>query len=898
MAATPPPLPSATPLPTSIGIKSEVLLSAARPDLFRSNPFRITGLPVDASANQISRHVEKLRMAEKYGGGAGQRKAAFALDPPPDAEQLRGALQRLHDPEARLVDEFFWFWPHDQDNACDDALSALSQGNEGRAAEIWTQLEAQQSASNVSMHNLAVLAHLKVLDLDRAPRTEDLSTKELSGRTEMWRAAFRRWKVLMDDEAFWSRLTARIQRLDDPRLTTGTSRRMRESLPLALLSINAQLALRAAQAADVAEAKRQLAVMQESGFDANVASDALHRVIEPLRERIKTMCQAAQQDISADAVQGAAATRRLLEQSKSVLTAIDCLLPAGDPLRDGAHDEVALQSLSCQVVFGNKTEDWRTSVELLEQVFPIAVSPSARARIEENLRIVRENKKLGACFFCEEQPKDESAEIKVKLHGNVQTFSTGYNTTRTTWSHGTITVPRCKSCAEAHRQRSKSQGVGFGVTALSLAAYLLALTVISDLVSEGPSLLAYLAGVAATLIIPGMMAGAIGWLRSQGPVQGSSVTAKGRAEKDLLNLSNITPSVKPENSKFAFPAIQERKSAGWKLGEDPPGTVIPTPGAPHRPLLSKWGLIRRQVLAGRNVYIRVWVPMLLVLIATPPLIGLGSGTVGATAFLVQMGLASPSSLFMQLSGELESSKNLMGADGTNESAVAAFIAMRQLLHGSSGIDQPTVISALGKALENTDSRVRVGAAEELAALGSAALGASASLEIAARDQNADVAKAAAAALARVAPDRLVPSLIVQLGHRSLQVRQSAAQQLGNIGGDAKAAVPALITTTRDSDADVRRAATEALRKLVEPGIKKVTGQMKTSTSPAQENKAGRDQKVAEQLAKAQQLWRDGHPEEALQACDAALTLDPNNEEAASLRRNYAQAIAILNGGKQ
>jgi HEAT repeat protein len=951
MAATPSLRPSAAPL-RSVGIKSEVLLRAARPDLFRLNAFRVTGLPVDATAQQVSRRVDKLRMTEKFGGAAGRSRGALPLDPPPDTDRLRMALQRLHDPETRLVDEFFWFWPHDLDDTRDEALSALSQGDEGRAVKVWTEMEARQSVSNVSMHNLAVLAHLKVLDSEQGPRTTELNAKELSGRGDMWRAAFRRWKVLMEDEAFWSRLTARIQRLDDPRLTTGTARRMRESLPLALLSINAQLALRAAQADNVPEAKGQLAVMQGSGFDTEVVSESLHCAIEPLRERIKTMCHGAQQDVSSDSAKGASVTRRLLEQSKPLLAVIDCLLPAGDPLREGAHDEVALQSLSCQVVFGNKTEDWRASVELLEQVLPIAVSASARVRIEENLRIVRENKKMGACFFCEEQPKDKSAEIEVKVHGNVQTFSVGYNTTRTTWNHRTITVPRCKSCAEAHRQRSKSQGVGFGVTVLSLAVYLLALTVISDLVSEGPALLAYLAGVAIALVIPGMMAGAIGWLRMQSPAQSASIAADGKVERSVLSLSGAAHGVKPESAKFAFPAIQERKSAGWKLGGDPPGTIIPSSGPPHQPLLTKWGFLRRQILSGRNVYVRLWAPALLVLLLLPILTGVSMGGVSATSFLLQMGLISPKAAFVRLAGEL---------DGTSESALAAINAMTQALPGS-GIDSATSVPALAKAVGNSDARVSIAAAEYLGRMGSGAQAASSALEKAVQDQREDVATAAtealnrvdpeastrsaitgltstsvqvrrraamrlanigpeakgsvpvllrtledsdadvrnlvSVALTKVAPDMIVPRLIAQLVDASWRIRQNAAQQLGNLGRGAAVALSALRAATRDSDPDVRRAATEALRKVGEPGVKQVMAQMKDSNSPAQVNKAGRDQKVAAQLAKAQQLWRNGQPEEALQACDAALSLDPNSEEAASLRQKYSKAIAILNGGKQ
>ena len=137
----------------ALTVPGSVLLGAASPDLFRLNAFRITGLAVDATASQINRQVEKLRLAEKFGAASQRPRRAFALDPPPDAEQLRAALQRLHDPEVRLVDEFFWFWPHELGNGNGDEALAVpwSRGmTNACAAEIWSQIEAQHSVSNVS----------------------------------------------------------------------------------------------------------------------------------------------------------------------------------------------------------------------------------------------------------------------------------------------------------------------------------------------------------------------------------------------------------------------------------------------------------------------------------------------------------------------------------------------------------------------------------------------------------------------------------------------------------------------------------------------------------------------------------------------------------------------------
>ena len=111
------------------------------------------------------------------------------------------------------------------------------------------------------------------------------------------------------------------------------------------------------------------------------------------------------------------------DSSCPVLASIDYLLAPGDPVRDGAHDEVALKALEALIPFGRETQDWKTFLELLEEARKIAASTSAVSRIEENLTVLRENLRIdrenrlqGICFFCEERPTEKIFEIEVPMH--------------------------------------------------------------------------------------------------------------------------------------------------------------------------------------------------------------------------------------------------------------------------------------------------------------------------------------------------------------------------------------------------------------------------------------------------------------------------------------------------
>ena len=370
-----------------------MLSESVTPDLYYRNGFRVLELPVDATPKDVNRRKQMVEMAATNGvplpPGTGR---CFPLDPAPDEFTVRDAVQRLGDPERRLVDEFFWFWPHEQGQSkSDQGLQHLTQGNHERASEIWSQQEANQSVSHVSTHNLAILHHLLALQWESHVRTSEVNGDERKNIEQLWSRAFRRWQKLLDEECFWSRLTARVREFEDPRLTAGTVRRLRAALPAALLSINARLALQAVELGKKDSAARLVEVIRNSGFPDEAIKDGLRQAVEPVRARIKALCKAAGNSAESDPVHADKACRQLLDNATPLLDGLDCLLPAGDPTRDVAHDDVAEQALICQVAFAKKTQNWKVSAELLELAAVVASSESLSKKLKENLETVKKN---------------------------------------------------------------------------------------------------------------------------------------------------------------------------------------------------------------------------------------------------------------------------------------------------------------------------------------------------------------------------------------------------------------------------------------------------------------------------------------------------------------------------
>ncbi|TYK47016.1 hypothetical protein [Actinomadura decatromicini] len=487
------------------------------PDLYRDNPFRITGLPVDATDRDIRRRAEELRVRARFGDGSWTGSPLLPLDPPPDADAVQRAFQRLRDPLLRLADELFWFWP-----SGGDADEALREGRAADAERLWSEPGPGRPAA-VAAHNLAVLAHARALD------SGDLGE-------ERWKGALRGWRTVLDTGAFWDLVAARARAADDPRVASGTADELRERLPAAVLSVSAALAVRAGQSGAHDEAAAHVRLMRGAGFDAEAVDAALSEAAAPEASRLRSSSDDTLDRASADPETGYGEAVRLAERADPVFAGFAAVLPAGHPVLAGLRDEVADTVMRCVVRYINKTEDWGPAEGVLERAEAMADSPNVKADVAENLRIVRDNLVYGTCWFCGERPSGDGAGVGVAMHGEVKRELTPHYTTRITWRKLTITVPRCADCASAHRSRRAK------VWACALGADAAAFALACALLSAGMGI-----GVLFVVIAVVGLPFAIGYAATS--------TLPAEANRVL----------------HRFPAVQEKFDAGWQLGGKPPG---------------------------------------------------------------------------------------------------------------------------------------------------------------------------------------------------------------------------------------------------------------------------------------------------------------------------------------
>jgi hypothetical protein len=370
----------------------DALLEAATKNLYRNNAFRITGLPVDATPREISRHGDRIKMLEELGGGKIGSAGAFARTPPPTLDEIRAALQRLKDPEKRLVDEFFWFWPEEFGNGQrDPALMALAAGKSATAQQIWAAKEKQPTGGAVAIHNVAVMWHITALESESVHASRDLTEEAYQKLQQYWKSAIKRWTRLANDDTFWALLSGRIQQIDDARLTTGVLRRMRTSLPQALGKVNAELALSHAEAGRLEIARLHVQMLREiTGSPAGMEKTA-EMVLAPAKSSLREVIQRTKLSAEQTPEKADQAVRDLIAMGLPLIGILELFFGKQPHPAKELLDESALACLNCLIAFHKKTGDDKTVVNLLERSLPLAQSDDVRQRVLANIATGKAN---------------------------------------------------------------------------------------------------------------------------------------------------------------------------------------------------------------------------------------------------------------------------------------------------------------------------------------------------------------------------------------------------------------------------------------------------------------------------------------------------------------------------
>ena len=366
------------------------LMAACTLSLYEKNIFRVTELPVDATAKDVSRQAQKQQMLAEMGGDFSSVKAPFALLNPPGEDQIREALARMKTPEDRIVDEFFWFWPEEWGNSKTDlAIQAMQTGDSQKAAEIWRADEKEGSFT--AIHNLAILFHMAAVDWT-VHQLNNVNSKSSHEEVKgYWQRSLERWEKVAKMEEIWDCMKDRVKSLNDEALTTGFIRRMRDELPMALDRVNAEAALAFAKMGDMEWAEYHVRLMNETHQGLDDVNATAELVLEPTRRRVRQYLEAAEEKVKEKRANGAELAMQLLEKCMPSMAIYDLFYGNEAHQRTDLFDEVADCAISLVVPYRNETGDDVRMIKILKLALDFASGASLREKIINNLSVGENN---------------------------------------------------------------------------------------------------------------------------------------------------------------------------------------------------------------------------------------------------------------------------------------------------------------------------------------------------------------------------------------------------------------------------------------------------------------------------------------------------------------------------
>jgi hypothetical protein len=377
---------------------------ALTPDLYRTNLFRVLGLPVTAASREVQRREARRALEAKLGLPTDSHAGgSLSLDPPPTQQEVRAAVARLHTPLERFLAEFFWFWP--LDDGQDPALLAIEEGRLSDAAALWRGESAHADRRAAAQHNLAVFFHLCALDREHglaAAATDAEPPADLDG---LWQKALGHWANAHADPACWEIVCRRAAALNDAKVSPRLVSQIRESLPTGLLHIHARLAFAAAERSNLAEVTRHLRFLKWTRFDATARHAALRHALASWEQQVEEAIDRAKTTWHAAPHRANENVRAMYDDCSRLVSIVDVVIDnIADPfgsmdggafadMRDGLRDRIAEAMFEGQVTFAGKVDDWGESAELLELARKMAAGDALRVLLDDNLSSVREHAK-------------------------------------------------------------------------------------------------------------------------------------------------------------------------------------------------------------------------------------------------------------------------------------------------------------------------------------------------------------------------------------------------------------------------------------------------------------------------------------------------------------------------
>ena len=427
---------------------NDLLIEICTENVYKDNIFHILGLNPDVTAHKIRRRKEDFEIASNMGEDAWKScfKHLLGTHDIPSQREIDDCFSKLEDPEYRIISDFFWFWPLD-DN--DNSVQHVLDGNYEASYKLWREAKAEASNSSksiIAVHNLAVLFHLFAISYehDSLKRNQSLDVNSRNNMLKYWDQCILYWENLADNEDFWDVYESRMRQLDDPRLTGGFIRRFRETFPIVFDNINAHLAIQYAKINKFFEAQRHIEYIKKTMSELDDVDETMRIVLESMERRVRTLISASDSKAKSNPKDSANVVRDLLNNTEEICKIVNTLLPQGDKKRDQIFIDIVDACSKYLIAYGNSTEDWRTCLTLSERLEKLACTESQKDQLKKNIETLKKNIEIDeeehSCCVCHEHT---NRKYTIQLYGNIKR---GLSFGQVTYSRINVDLPCCDRC--------------------------------------------------------------------------------------------------------------------------------------------------------------------------------------------------------------------------------------------------------------------------------------------------------------------------------------------------------------------------------------------------------------------------------------------------------------------
>ena len=194
-------------------------------DMYQKNFFLIFQMNPDATTKEIQKRYQQINIALQLGMDIPNGEMKWNGFPVKEFDQITilDLFEKIKQPEINLFHQLFWFWQIDEKSIF---LKKFSDGYHKSIIEYWDQ--EKRNDNYVAYHNLLIFEHIKLLHKCKISKKHD--DEDLEEIYLEWNKLYSDWIELLDHADLWDKINNIIRRIDDVRLKTNYSKKLRRKI--------------------------------------------------------------------------------------------------------------------------------------------------------------------------------------------------------------------------------------------------------------------------------------------------------------------------------------------------------------------------------------------------------------------------------------------------------------------------------------------------------------------------------------------------------------------------------------------------------------------------------------------------------------------------------------------